>query len=454
MFIEKLTTPQRLTLSFALVVVVGSILLSLPIMHQSGVQTVYLDHLFTTVSMVCVTGLTVLTVGDVYNIYGQIICIILMQIGGLGLITMLSASALYLKKKLTLKEQYTLQASFSNEHNLELKPLLKSIYLFTFSLEAIAAFILTFIFVPRYGWFKGIFNSVFIAVSAFCNAGFDNLGSISLQGEVTNVVLNLTIASLIIAGGVGFIVWFEVTNIVKEYFKSSTKVFRIAFKKLSTHARLVLLSTGILLTLGTFLTWLTEYGNTNTLAKYSLPQQLLISFFQTVSMRTAGFSTLDYTLTRPITNLLYIIQMVIGGAPGGTAGGFKITTAAILVLLFKAELNGQREIQFRRRTIRNEVIKQTIVVLTFFFTAFMLGWALLLTTQTHLDPFSLLFEVASALATVGVTMNLTSELDTFGRIIIMCLMFIGRVGPATILLSIMSKPKRNIHYANADIYIG
>lgn len=454
MFIEKLTIPQRLTLSFALVVVVGSILLSLPIMHQPGVQTVYLDHLFTTVSMVCVTGLTVLTVGDVYNTYGQIICIIIMQIGGLGLITMLSASALYLKKKLSLKEQYTLQASFSNEHNLELKPLLKSIYLFTFSIEAIAAFVLTFIFVPRYGWFKGVFNSIFIAVSAFCNAGFDNLGSISLQGEVTNVVLNLTIASLIIAGGIGFIVWFEVINIVQEYFKSSTRVFRIAFRKLSTHARLVFLSTGILLTLGTFLTWLTEYGNPNTLAKYSLPQQLLISFFQTVTMRTAGFSTLDYTLTRPITNLLYIMQMVIGGAPGGTAGGFKITTAAILVLLFKSELNGQREIQFRRRTIRDEVIKQTIVVLTFFFTAFMLGWALLMTTQTHLDPFSLLFEVASALATVGVTMNLTSELDTVGRIIIMCLMFIGRVGPATILLSIMSKTKRKIHYANADIYIG
>lgn len=454
MFIEKLTIPQRLTLSFALVVLVGSILLSLPVMHQPGAQTVYLDHLFTTVSMVCVTGLTVLTVGEVYNIYGQIICIMIMQIGGLGLITMLSASALYLKKKLSLKEQYTLQASFSNEHNLELKPLLKSIYLFTFSVEALAAFIMSFVFVPQYGWFKGIFNSIFIAVSGFCNAGFDNLGSISLQSEATNVVLNLTIAGLIISGGIGFIVWFEVINIIKDYFKSSTKLLRLAFRKLSTHARLVFLSTGTLLTLGTFLTWLTEYGNQNTIAKYSLPQQLLISFFQTVTMRTAGFASLDYTLTRPITNLLYIIQMVIGGAPGGTAGGFKITTAAILVLLFKAELNGQKEIRFRHRTIRNEVIKQTVVVLTFFFTAFMLGWALLITTQTHLDPFALLFEVASALATVGVSMNLTPELDTIGRIIIMSLMFIGRVGPATILLSIMTKTKRDIHYAKADIYIG
>lgn len=453
-FLKKLTTPQRLTISFLVVILVGSLILNLPIMQQAGVQTTYLDHLFTTVSMVCVTGLTVITVGEVYNLFGQMICILLMQIGGLGLITLLAASTFYLKKKMSLREQYALQASFSHEVNIELKPLLQSIYLFTFVVEAVATVLLSFIYVPRYGLFKGVFNAFFLSVSAFCNAGFDNLGSTSLQSDVTHLGINIIIAILIIFGGIGFIVWFELIALIKEYIYSKPRVFKLIFRQFSFHGRLVLLSTAILLVFGTLLTWFTEYHNPQTIGQLNGLQQMVASFFQAVTMRTAGFSTLDYTLTKPITNLIYMVQMVIGGAPGGTAGGFKITTAALLVLIFRSELKGMSGVQFHKRTIDILVIRQMVTILVFFFASFIIGYGALLATQPHLDAFALLFETSSALATSGVTMNLTVQLNTVGRMIIMVLMFIGRVGPTTVLLSLVMKNKKEIEYAKTEVYLG
>lgn len=454
MDLKKLTIPQRLTISFLTVILVGSLLLSLPIMHQPGAVTTYLDHLFTTVSMVCVTGLMVITVGDVYNTMGQVICIILMQIGGLGLITLLSASTFYLKRKLSLKDQYTLQASFSHEDNRELKPLLISIYRFTAVVEGGAALLLSFSFVPKFGLFKGIFNAIFIAVSAFCNAGFDNLGTTSLQAYVDDPYINLIVCGLIISGGIGFIVWFEVGNMVHSYLCARPRVWRNSVRHLSVHAHLVFKSTFIVLLSGTILSWITEWGNPNTIANFPLGKQALISFFNAVTMRTAGFATIDYTMTRPITNLLYIVQMAMGGAPGGTAGGIKITTAAILFLIFKAEFKGEYGIHYRRRAFTMRLIRQVIVVVVFFFSVYVIGFGLLLLTQPHISPYALLFETTSALATVGVTMNATGSLNEIGQIIIIFLMFLGRVGPTTVLLSLATKTKKEIQYAATDVYIG
>ncbi len=202
------------------------------------------------------------------------------------------------------------------------------------------------------------------------------------------------------------------------------------------------------------LSWLLEFGNFRTIANLSLPKQLMVSFFQTVTMRTAGFSTIDYTQTDFATNLVYIIQMLIGGAPGGTAGGFKVTVIAILLLLFKAELSGQSQVTFHYRTIPSSIIKQTLSILTFFFIILISGYLLLLELNPHIDPFSLFFEASSALATVGVTMNTTNQLSLGGRIVIMFLMFIGRVGPITVLLSILQKKEKEIHYAETEIILG
>ena len=453
-FLNKLSIPQRLTLSFLTVIFVGSVLLSMPIFHVTNVQTSYLEHLFTSVSMVCVTGLTLISVGDTYNTWGQTICIVLMQLGGLGLITVLAASTFYLRKKLSLKDQYTLQMSFSHEDNQDLRELLGSIYKFTFIVEGLGACLLSFFYIPKVGVFKGIFNSIFTAVSAFCNAGFDNMGANSLQNYPTNWLLNLTIGFLIIIGGIGFIVWFEILSKTKSYLKEEPRHFMLHFRRLSVHSKVVLKATALVLLLATATTWLTESANPNTLLRYNRFEQGLISLFQSITMRTAGFSSLDYTLTRPVTNLIYMVQMFIGGAPGGTAGGIKITTVVILLFIIKAELKGEMGISVEKRTLKPSIIRQTIVVVGFFFSIHLLGYFLLLLTNPTLDPFALLFETTSALATVGVTMNLTSQLSLSGKIIIMLLMFIGRVGPSTVLLSLAIKTRKEIKFASANLYIG
>lgn len=445
---------RKLSTSFLFVIWVGSLLLAMPIAHQPGVLTTYLDHLFTTVSMVCVTGLSVITVGDTYNLLGQSIAIALMQIGGLGLITLISISFFSLKRKLSLRSHYTLQEALNQNSTSNLRSFLFAAYRITLLTELVAACVLMTDFVPRFGWFNGLFNAVFISVSAFCNAGFDNLGASSLQSFVLNPTINLTIATLIFLGGIGFPVWLNVCDTVHHYITTKPRHWQLARRRLTIHTQIVLIVSACLLVSGTVITWLAERHNPQTIGNLPLLGQGLASFFQTVTMRTAGFSTLNYEYTTPFTNLVYMLHMFIGGAPGGTAGGVKVTTAAIMFLVFRSELSGYSHTVFRSRIIPPKLVKQALTIILFFFTLMMTGYALLLFTQPHLDPFALLFETVSAIATVGVSMNLTAKLTVVGRIIVMCLMFIGRVGPFTVFLSLLQKEHTSVQYAEAEILIG
>lgn len=454
-FISKWPVTRRLSFSFIIVILIGSLVLSQPIMHYADApKTSYFDHLFNVVSMVCVTGLSVFAVGDVYNGYGQTIVMLLMQIGGLGLVTLIAISSFALHRKMNLSDQTLLQSALSRDNGQDLKHFLYLVYRFTIIVELGAALILMIDFIPRFGIGHGIFNAIFLAISAFCNAGFDNLGSVSLQHYTTNPIINLTIIGLIIAGGLGFGVWQDLIACIHRYLTQQPKRLRTIFRPLTTQSRLVLKTTAIILILGTTLSWLLEYHNAKTIGNMSPLQQLMTSFFQTVTMRTAGFATIDYEKANLATNFLYIIQMVIGGAPGGTAGGIKITVIAIIALLFKAELSGQTEVSFNHRTIDYRVIKQTLTVIIFFFTIMIIGYLLLLVVEKSISPFRLLFETASAIATVGVSMNVTPELSPAGRFIIMVLMFIGRVGPITVLLSLLQKTEHTVHYAKSTISLG
>ncbi|VGU79676.1 potassium uptake protein [Streptococcus pyogenes] len=454
-FIKSLSVTQRLTFSFAIVILIGTLLLSMPFTHyQNGPNTVYLDHFFNVVSMVCVTGLSVVPVAEVYNGIGQTIAMALMQIGGLGLVTLIAVSTFALKRKMRLSDQTLLQSALNRGDSKDLKHYLFFAYKVTFSLEAFAALVIMIDFIPRFGWKNGIFNSIFLAVSAFCNAGFDNLGSSSLKDFMLNPTLNVIITFLIISGGLGFAVWVDLGVAFKKYFFERPHCYGATFRKLSNQSRLVLQTTAVILFLGTFLTWFLEKDNSKTIANFSLHQQLMVSFFQTVTMRTAGFATISYNDTLAPTNILYMIQMVIGGAPGGTAGGIKVTTAAITFLLFKAELSGQSEVTFRNRIIANKTIKQTMTVLIFFFAVLMIGFILLLSVEPHIAPVPLLFESISAIATVGVSMDLTPQLSTAGRLIVIVLMFVGRVGPITVLISLIQRKEKTIQYATTDILVG
>lgn len=453
--LKSLTSTRRLTFSFLIVIFIGSLLLSLPITHYDNAPaTTYLDHLFNVVSMVCVTGLSVVPVASVYNGLGQVIAMFLMQIGGLGLVTLIAVSTYLLQRRMNLSEQSLLQSALSYDNSNNLRYYLFSAYKITIAIESLIALVLMIDFIPRFGLGHGIFNAIFLAISAFCNAGFDNFGDASLKSFVLNPLINIAVAFLILSGGIGFAVWINLKQAFKRFIKDRPYRFSAFTRSLSNQTRLVLMTTGILLLLGTLLTWLIECRNPKTIGHYTIFQQLMVCFFQSVTMRTAGFATISYLDAHPATNILYMIQMIIGGAPGGTAGGVKVTTVAIAFLLFKSELAGQTEVTFRHRVIANKTIKQTLTVLIFFFTILITGYILLLQFEPHHDPLALLFEAISAMATVGVSMDLTPQLSQAGRFVIMALMFIGRVGPITVLLSLVQKKEKDIRYAQTNINVG
>ena len=442
-----LSPARRIFLSFAGVILIGSLLLSLPFVQASDSQATYFDHLFTTASMVCVTGLFTQPVATTYNVWGQLICMLLIQIGGLGLMTFIGVFYIQGKQKLSLRSRETIQESFSYGETRSLKAFIRSIFLTTFLVEGLGAFLLSFRFIPEFGWGRGIFTSIFLAISAFCNAGFDNFGSSSLVAFQTDPLINLVIAGLIITGGLGFMVWFDLAT------QFDKKKRRLRF-----HTKLVLFLTAGILLFGTVSTLFTEWHNPGTIGNLSVPEKMLVSFFQTVSMRTAGFASIDYTQARPVTLFIYILQMFLGGAPGGTAGGLKITTFFVLLVFARSELLGLPHANVAQRTIEARTVQKSFSVFIIFLMTFLLGLMLLGITAEGTPRFIyLMFETISALATVGVTANLTPELGKLALSIVMVLMFIGRIGPLTLLVSLADyQPDKKdlIQYMKADISIG
>ncbi|KXT78223.1 TrkH family potassium uptake protein [Streptococcus sp. DD13] len=443
----KLTPTRRIILSFLGVILVGSILLSLPISQLATSKAHYWDNLFTATSMVCVTGLFTVSVAATYTTFGQIICMLLMQIGGLSLISFIGLIALWGRRKLNFINMATLQEALSVSNTKHFRSFFYSVFTFTFVTEAIGALLLSFRFIPTFGWARGSFTSIFLAISAFCNAGFDNFGSNSLQDYVGDPLVNLTIASLIIMGGLGFAVWFDLRGQI--FFKKHRPKIRF-------HTKVVLALTTIILLSGTILTFLTEYNNPHTIGNLPQFEKILASFFQTVTMRTAGFASIDYSQAQPSTMLLYILQMMLGGAPGGTAGGIKITAFLVLLLYAKSEIAGHPYTNFRHHTIDPLTIRKAFAVSAIFISTFIGGLLLLTLTDPGKPLLSLMFEAMSALATVGVTANLTPDLTQLSQFIIMALMFFGRVGPMSILLSLSSQKdgkEKAIHYSRSSMIV-
>lgn len=445
----SLSPARRIFFSFALVILVGSILLSLPLVQLASSKATYMDHLFTTVSMVCVTGLFTQSVASTYNGWGQLICMLLIQIGGLGILTFIGLFFIEKRRKLGYKNRQTLRDSFSFSNNKSLSRFVRSIFMTTFIIEVLGALLLMIRFIPRFGWGHGIFNAIFVSISAFCNAGFDNFGGDSMMSFQTDWLVNLTLSTLIITGGLGFMVWFDLATKAKN--QSGRKTLRF-------HTKVVLWLTAAILILGTLTSLLTEFNNPATIGSLPFGDKVLVSFFQTVSMRTAGFASLDYTRAHPVTLFVYILQMFLGGAPGGTAGGMKITTFLVLLLLARKELLGLPHTNLGKRTISPELVQRSFGAAVIFQLTFLLGlFGIGLVTPTGQRFIYLAFEVASALGTVGVSANVTSTLNGAGLSIIMALMFIGRIGPLTLMVSLnqyQAKKADTLQYVKADLIVG
>lgn len=451
----KLRPAQQIALSFLFVILVGTVLLALPISTKvSGVPL--LDHFFIATSAVCVTGLAPLVTVDTYSVFGQTVIILLMQIGGLGLMTLIAIFLLAIGGKLAHREKMVVAEATNIGSMSGLGSFLGFIIGYTLIFEFIGMILLSFVFVPEFGWATGLFKSLFISISAFCNAGFDNLGALSLQPYVSNVIVNLTVSSLIIMGGLGFSVWFDLTKSANSILKQHSAVKRVA-QHLQIHVKLVFFMTILLISLGWVFLLAVEYSNPASLGPLSFFDKIMAAYFQSVTLRTAGFSTLNIAGLYPASQLLMMAFMFIGGSPGGTAGGIKTTTFALVVLMVLSEILNRENLTLFKRTVSRDIARRALTVMVLSFTVVFTGM-LLLSISEKADFMVIAFEAFSAIGTVGLSMGITPDLSDFGKIVIILLMFIGRIGPVALAFSLRTnrKYKKSVEvaYPTGQVIVG
>lgn len=440
---KKIKPVQILVVGFALVILIGAILLTLPIASSSGETTPFIDALFTSTTSVCVTGLITVDTGTHWNYFGKTVIMCLIQIGGLGFMSFATLISLIIGKRITLQERLVMQEAMNTFSLQGLVKLAKYILIFTFSVEGIGALLLSTVFIPDYGIGKGIYYSVFHAVSAFCNAGIDLIGEFrSLTGYADNSVIILTIGFLIIIGGLGFTVWYELFNYRKQ-------------RKFSLHSKLVVTVTAILVIGGTLLMFIFEVNNPYTIAPMSLKGKILSSWFAAVTPRTAGFNSVPTADMTPAGRFLTIILMFIGGSPGSTAGGIKTSTLGILVMTVFCVIKGREDTEIYERRIGKETIYRALAITLIGFTLVMTVTMILSITEVSASLEYIIYEATSAFGTVGLTLGLTTKLTFIGKAIIIFTMFCGRVGPLTIALALAKKHGKNtIRYPEDKILVG
>lgn len=435
----NLSTTQIIMLSFLLTIMIGSILLALPISSATGKTVPYMDALFTATTAVCVTGLVTLPVLSTWSVFGQVVILLLIQIGGLGVVTILSGLMISLHKKIGIKDRILLQDAFNLNTLSGLVKFTRKVMMGTFIIEGIGALLYMIVFVPEFG-LKGIWISVFNSISAFCNAGMDIISENSLCGYALNPIINIVTCSLIILGGIGYIVWWDVIRVLKNAKKQKLKCFR----NLTLHSKIALWVTAILIIGGTAALFIFEYDNPLTIKEYSLFEKIEVSFFQSVTTRTAGFATIPQQNLTNTSAILCLLLMFIGGSPVGTAGGIKTVTFAVLIASMIATVKNKNEVVFFDRNISKETINKAVAVVSMSFIILFLS-TLLLTMVTDADVLDIVYETASATATVGLTRNLTPLLNLWGKIIIIVTMFLGRVGPISLAVAFSTrKEKPNI----------
>ena len=439
----RLTTTQIIMLSFLGMILLGSLLLALPVSSADGVAVPYLDALFTATTATCVTGLVTLPTFSTWSIFGQVVILVLIQVGGLGVITVISAFMLLLQRRMGIGDRLLLQDAFNLNTLSGIVRFVKRVLLGTFLVEGMGAVLYMTVFVPQFGA-RGIWISVFTAISAFCNAGIDIIGPNSLCDYATNPVVNLVTSALIILSGIGYIVWWDVL-----------RVGRKGFRGLTLHSKIAISTTLVLIFGGGLLIFLLEYGNPLTIGELSLFDKLQVSFFQSITTRTAGFATVPQENLTNASSLLCLLLMFIGGSPVGTAGGIKTVTVAVLAVSALATIRNQNDVTLFNRTISRQAVNKAVAVAAMSF-AILFGSTMLLCAVTDASALDIVYETVSATATVGLTRNLTPYLSSAGKAVIIATMYLGRVGPISLALALnSSKKQRNlIKNPTEDISVG
>lgn len=429
----KEVEPVRLIVSsFFLIIVVGTILLMLPISSRGGKMTAMVDALFTATSATCVTGLVVFDTWTHWSTFGHVVILALIQVGGLGFVTLATGFNLLLRRKLGLRDLLLARESASG-NSMDVSYLIKMILKFTVACEAVGAVILMFRFVPQFGAY-GIWISVFESVSAYCNAGFDILGFVepdaSLMNYVDDPLVCLTISFLIILGGIGFVVVDDVL-----YSQILPRIKKQKRRRLNFHSTTVLISTGFLLVLGTILYFCCEYDNT--MKDMHFLTRLNASFFQSASARTAGFASIDIAAEHDFTKIITIVLMFIGASPASTGGGIKTTTFVVLAAAVCSVMSGRTDAVFRRRRIEQATVYRALAIFTAALLVLLITTGVILSTNSvPISGVDALFEAASAFGTVGLTAGVTPVLSVPSKLIVSLTMFIGRVGPVSLALAL------------------
>jgi trk system potassium uptake protein len=433
----KIDPPRLLIISLLALMVLGTFLLKLPFATTTPIS--WVDSLFVTTSALTVTGLSTVDPATTFTVFGQVIIMCLIQVGGIGVMSFALLIFIMLGKKISLQKRIVLQQSLNQTSLGGIVRLLKRLFIFALIIEGIATILLAIVWVPELGLAKGLYFSLFHAVSAFNNAGFA-LFSNNLIDFVGNPIVNFVISSLFILGGIGFTVMVDVWK-------------KRSFKKLSLHSRLMIIGTFAMNIIGMFIIFFLEYRNPHTLGALSTVEQWFAAYFQATSLRTAGFNTIDLANINSATVLVMVLFMFIGAGSGSTGGGIKLTTFIVILLGVSKFLKGQKNIVVFQKTLRDEVVLKSLAICVISLMSIFVSVLVLSITETT-SLRNILFEVVSAFGTVGLTLGITMKLSTIGKIVITFMMFFGKVGPLTLVFSLAKPDRSKIKYPNEEILTG
>ncbi len=429
---------------FAAIIFIGALLLSLPFSSQNGKSVGFINALFTAASATCVTGLVVVNTASHWTVFGKVVIISLIQIGGLGVMTMTAMISFFIGKRISLKTRVLIMEERSADELQGVVRLTKNILFYTFGVEFAGAVLFSLVFIRDYGLVKGIGFSLFHAISSFCNAGFDLIGD-SMVIYVDNPIITLAVCGLIVTGGIGYFVFWDIYASKR-------------FKLLTLHSKLVLIITGILLVGGTIAMYALEHDNPGTMGNLDLLGKINASIFQAVNPRTAGFYSVPLGNLRMATVAISVVMMFIGGSPASTAGGIKTTTIGVLVVTAYNIVKGKRDYEvFEKRIMPETAVKAAVILLLSLMIVIIVSIILSVTEEAlGYDYLDILYETVSAFATVGLSRGMTPFLSNAGKVILSIVMFIGRVGPMTVAYALLKQHKYigNYTYPEGKIIIG
>ena len=446
MFLKNKSFSPYMTilLSFMVVTILGGILLSLPISMRYGKSVKLIDGFFIATSAICVTGLSSIDIGSVYNIFGQMVILVLIQLGGLGVITFTSVIIIMISKKIGYYTKKIVQEDINIDTTFKIEEYVKKVILSVIVIEFIGTVILFFEFIKKFGFLKAVYYSFFHSVSAFCNAGF-SLFSDNLYGFKNSFIINMTIPLLIFLGGIGFSTILNCYNVLRKKEKRLTSTTKLSIK-----------ISIFLVIIGMVAMFILEYSNKSTIGNLSFGQKLEASFFQSVTTRTAGLNTISILGLKRSTSLLFVILMFIGASPGSTGGGIKTTTIGLIILGTLATLKNKDTIEYDKRSVSWRIYSKAITVLFISLIYTTICVFLLILFERNKNLLDLVFEVFSAFGTVGLSRNLTPSLADISKFILIVTMFVGRVGPLTIALALSKSnlKKGRYTYPQENILIG